>query len=146
MAGAFRTVEALRVVLSEARDPAMEEVVRNLERARMTAEDLRGAAFSTYGTSEYYRYTKDPRYRLLTWREFGIERNEMTATLGDRMGRAEDLMEDARAGALRAVDSNGSREDFRVALIRTNNLLVVAVRELNDEDSESEESAQADGA
>ena len=136
MSTSFRTLEALRVVLDEERTPAMEEVVRDLERARMTAEDLRGASISTYGNPPHIR----------TWREFGIERNEMTATLGDRMGRAEDLMEHARAGALRAVDSNGSREDFRVALIRTNNILVVAVRELNDEDSESEESARADGA
>jgi len=64
MAGAFRTVEALRVVLSEARDHAMEEVVRDMERARMTAEDYAqgnarapdgGAWRDTERRMKYYR-------------------------------------------------------------------------------------------
>ena len=113
-----------------------EHVLLDLERARMTAEDLRVAAISPYYT---YAAPRGPRRRLMPWREFGTERNEMTSTLSDQMGRAADLIEEARAGALRAADSNGSRADFRVALIGTNNLLVDAGRALNDEGSESEE-------
>ena len=113
-----------------------EHVLLDLERARMTAEDLRVAAISPYYT---YAAPRGPRRRLMTWREFGTERNEMTSTLSDQMGRAADLIEEARAGALRVADSNGSRADFRVALIGTNNLLVDAGRALNDEGSESEE-------
>ena len=43
--GSFATMQALRVVLQEGESHAMEEVRLDLERARMTAEDLRGAAF-----------------------------------------------------------------------------------------------------
>ena len=63
----------------------------------------------------------------------------MTETMIGRMDSAQDLIEEARAGALRAADSNGSRVDLRVALIGTSNLLVDARRALHDEDSESEE-------
>ena len=48
---AVETMQALRAVLQEEETHAMEEVRRELERARMTAEDLRGAAFSPYGTN-----------------------------------------------------------------------------------------------
>ena len=40
---AFATVEALRIVLREEQPPAMAEVLRDMERARMTAEDYRGS-------------------------------------------------------------------------------------------------------
>ena len=130
-------MQALRVVLQEEECRAMEVVRRDLERARMTAEDLRGAAFSPYGTNVH---TKDPRHRLLTWREFANDRHEMTSEMGERMSRAEDLIEEARADALRAADStSANRSALRVALISTNNLLVDAVRALHDEDSENEE-------
>ena len=103
-------MQALRVVLQEEECRAMEVVRRDLERARMTAEDLRGAVFS------------------------------LTSEMGERMSRAEDLIEEARADALRAADStNANRSALRVALISTNNLLVDAVRALHDEDSENEE-------
>ena len=41
--GSLETMQALRVVLQEEETHAMEEVRQDLERARMTAEDLRGA-------------------------------------------------------------------------------------------------------
>ena len=40
---AFATVEALRVVLREEQPAAMADVLLDMERARMTAEDYRGA-------------------------------------------------------------------------------------------------------
>ena len=132
--GSNETMQALRVVLQEEECRAMELVRRDLERARMTVEDMRGAAFSPYGTNY-----SDPNWRFLTWREFANDRHEMTETMIGRMDSAQDLIEEARAGALRAADSNGSRVDLRVALIGTSNLLVDARRALHDEDSESEE-------
>ena len=52
MASSFRTMEALRVVTREARDPAMEEILRDMERARMTAEDFaQGSARDLVGTT-----------------------------------------------------------------------------------------------
>ena len=132
--GSFETMQALRAVIQEEETHAMEEVRRELERARMTAEDLRGAAFSPYGTNY-----SDPNWRYLTWREFANDRHEMTETMIGRMDSAQDLIEEARHRARRAADSNGDREDLRVALIGTQNILVDARRALHDEDSESEE-------
>ncbi len=57
--GAFATMQALRVVIREEHPHAMEEVLRDLERARMISEDLRGVAFSQYGTN----YTLGVRVR-----------------------------------------------------------------------------------
>ena len=65
---AFATVEALRIVLREEQPPAMAEVLRDMERARMTAEDCRGAMVSPYGTPGH---TTDPGHRFLSWKEFG---------------------------------------------------------------------------
>ena len=132
--GSNETMQALRVVLQEEECRAMELVRLDLERARMTAEDLRGKAFSPYGTNY-----SDPNWRFLTWREFANDRREMTETMIGRMDSAQDLIEEARHRARRAADSNGDREDLRVALIGTQNILVDARRALCHEDSESEE-------
>ena len=41
--GSFSTMQALQIVLKEEQSHAMTEVLREMERARMTAEDRRGA-------------------------------------------------------------------------------------------------------
>ena len=69
---AFATVEALRIVLREEQPPAMAEVLCDMERARMTAEDYRGAVLSPYPAG---CHTTDSHQRLKTWKEFGKERN-----------------------------------------------------------------------
>ena len=51
----------------------MAEVLRDMERARMTAEDCRGAMVSPYGTPGH---TTDPRRRFYSWKEFGKARND----------------------------------------------------------------------
>ena len=134
----FDATARLCSIVKEALGPmprvCQETVLLDLERARMTAEDLRSAAISPYPIFQ----PQDPRYRLRTWREVGIERNEMTSTLSDRMGRSEGLIEEARAGALRAADSNGTRNYYRVALISISNLLVDASRAMRDEESDEE--------
>ena len=64
------------------REPAMEELRREMERARMTVEDLCVRSVSPYGT---YHMTTDPLYRRISWREFAEERldyiNERTNVL-----------------------------------------------------------------
>ena len=57
------TTAALRVVLAEEEPHALTEVLRDLERARMTAEDYRGAMFSPYPFPE--------QNRQLTWKQVG---------------------------------------------------------------------------
>jgi len=72
---AFAAVEALRIVLREEQPAAMADVLLDMERARMTAEDLpwrlRAAMASPYSTNDL-----PPHRRTLSWREFGIERND----------------------------------------------------------------------
>ena len=51
------------------------ETTLELERARMSSEDVRGAMVSPYST---HVHTADPpRRRSLSWREFATDRNEM---------------------------------------------------------------------
>ena len=75
-------VAALEVVLQREQAPAMEELRREMERARMTVEDLCVRSVSPYGT---YHMTTDPLYRMISWREFAEERvdyiNERTNVL-----------------------------------------------------------------
>ena len=53
----------------------MAEVLRDMERARMSTEDARAAMASPYST---HVYTADspPQRRILSWREHGVERNQ----------------------------------------------------------------------
>ena len=95
MASSFRTMEALRMVLGEARDPAMEEVMREMERARMTAEDYaQGSARAPVG---------------LSWRA----REAQLLRGVDRMGQALDGVTDAIDG----VNDGAHGPDAAVAVI-----------------------------
>ena len=117
------TVAALRTAIGHFEPDELAEAKLALERARMECEDLRSAALTPSGRT--------------SWRNLAEE-------LNGQMGRAEDLIEDARAGALEAVDSNGNRSDLRVALVRANNLLVDAGRTLNGEGSNDDEESGDD--
>ena len=79
------TVAALEVVLQREQAPAMEELRREMERARMTVEDLGARSVSSVSPYGTYHMTTDPRYRRLSWREFAEERvvyiNERTNEL-----------------------------------------------------------------
>jgi hypothetical protein len=68
---AFAAVEALRIVLREEQPAAMADVLLDMERACMTAEDYRGAVLSPYLTGCH-----PDALRLRTWKEFGKERNQ----------------------------------------------------------------------
>jgi hypothetical protein len=93
MSGSFATVAVLELVLQSERVPAMEELLRELECARMSAEELRTRSVSPYAYGTNHR-TTDPRYRMLSWRERAEE----------RAAHAEELEEEfevVRAEALR---------------------------------------------
>ena len=68
----FATAEALRIVLREEQPAGVAEVLLDMERARMAAEDYRGAALSPYPAG---CHTADAHLRLRTWKEVGKERN-----------------------------------------------------------------------
>ncbi len=70
------------------------ETTLEMERARMSAEDARGAMVSPY-CNNYH--TTDPRYRHLSWREFGTERNDMCDHLVHNVTHpAEEILQGAR--------------------------------------------------
>ena len=132
--GAGATVRALAKVIDVELPHAMEEVTRDLERARMTAEDLRGAAFSPYGI---YPPT-DPRHRLCTWREFGEERREKCSELCDRLVAAREMLDGPRAVARQEYDDAWA--NHREALKRAYNAMCDAERCLRDDDTSDESS------
>ncbi len=94
MISSFQTTEALRAVLSAERDPAMSEVLLDMERARMTAEDLRGAAFVQ--SSHRGR-------RSQTWRDLADEESSRSFRMLTQMARAETVIETVRTGLWRAL-------------------------------------------
>ena len=74
---------------------AAEHAQLRAENARLQAkvQQLQAAAVSPYGN---HSNPQDPRYRLLTWKEFGEERNEKTSQLGESIAEAVDILQSAR--------------------------------------------------
>ena len=66
------TIDALSTVIRHELPDELQRCRLDLERARMEAEDLRGAMLSPYGNQFG---PSDPRYRSLTWREAFQERD-----------------------------------------------------------------------
>ncbi len=137
----FLTMEALRAVLQHEQPPALAEALRDMERARMTAEDWRGAMESPYGNRSD---TRDPNYRRLSWREFGQERNETCDFLATVNGEAREALVEARREIAVALDDPGSdcgeiRRARTAALIAAYNAMIDAERTLLDEPSSDEE-------
>ncbi len=130
---AFTTVQALSVVLKEEQPHALSEVLREMERARMTAEDWRGAMVSPYGNDSD---TRDPHYRNLSWREFGQEKNEMCDHLCNVIDGAEDILSEGRRQIRMAW--NDPRADSRAPLTAAYNAMCEAEETLRDNDSDSE--------
>ena len=88
-----------------------EQVLLDMERARMTAEDARAVTERWYSAN---------------------------ARMANRVKVSRDLIEEARQTAITAAESGGTRENFRVALINVNNTLVDARRATDGTDSEME--------
>ena len=129
---AFLTTEALRVVLQEEQPAALSEVLREMERARMMAEDWRGAMESPYGNRVD---TRDPNHRMLSWREIGQERNETCDYLATVNAEAREALVEARGEIRVALDDPGS--DRRAALTAAYNAMREAETTLNDDEPTS---------
>ena len=108
--GAHRTWSALKVVMNAEQPHAMEEMQRDLERARMEREDLRTATFSPFGP-----ITTPNGRRMLTWREYGIARNETTEEYLAQIVEATDILRDARRDALVTDNPNAHRPALKAA-------------------------------
>ena len=132
--GAFETMDALRVVLQEEQPHAMDEVLRELERARMTAEDSRSAMVSPYPTNTG---------RDVSWREFGMERNDMCDHM--TFNRIDPAMETlARARFRVAVIRNGPVTNIHDKLTDAYNDLCDAEWLLRDESNRYDEEMESE--
>ncbi len=125
----FLNMEALRVVLQEEQPAALSEALREMERARMMAEDWRGAMESPYGNRVD---TRDPNHRMLSWREIGQERNETCDYLATVNAEAREALVEARGEIRVALDDPGS--DRRAALTTAYNAMREAERTLLSDD------------
>ena len=154
MINSVQTTEALRAVLSAERDPAMSEVLLDMERARMTAEDLRCAAFVQ---------SSNRGRRSQTWRDLADEESSRSFRMLTQMARAETVIETVRTGlwrALRLAETADPSNAFDLeprtvarvprggvhdTLFGAGNFLTVALNVLREEDSEHYESEGSDG-
>ena len=119
------------------------------ENARLQAEvqQLRDAAMSPYGNNVH---TQDPRHRLLTWREFGTERNEMTMEMSEKMDKADNILRAAREEISRLTGTPA----YTPQLEQAHNAMCDAEQALaeqsdeeqSDEEEDEEEEEQPRGA
>ena len=135
--GAGDTVRALAKVIDVELPHALQDVMRDLERARMENEDLRTKALSPYGT---HLRIRDPGHRWLTWREVGTMRNEMCEQLSTRIVNACDFLHGAKRDAL-VADSGDSH---RQALTQARNSMIDALNELESDFSSGDEMSSDD--
>jgi len=108
-----------------------------LERARMFAEDCRSAMASPYSTKEL-----PPHRRTLSWREFGIERNDRCDHVTfNVIEPAKELLQDARHEILMALSAPSL--DNKAAISAAHNAMLAVERRLEDDSDASESSADA---
>ena len=136
---AFATVEALRIVLREEQPPAMAEVLCDMERARMTAEDYRGAVLSPYPAG---CNTADGHLRLRTWKEFGKERNQRCDHVTfNVIDPAKELLYDARREIVTAL--SGRKPNYKAAMNAAHDAMREVGRCLEDNSDTSESESES---
>ena len=99
--------------------------------ARLQADvrQLQAAVTSPYGNNVH---TQDPRHRLLTWREFGTERNEMTMEMSEKMDKADNILRAARKEISRLTGTPA----YTPQLEQAHNAMCQAERVLEEESDE----------
>ena len=114
------------------------QILLDMERSRMFAEDCRAAMVCPYATSGVPPYT-----RPLSWREFGTERNDKLdhVTL-NVIEPAKELLQDARIEMRRAFDDPNC--NYKVALISAYNDVIDVEDCLKDTADQSESSSESE--
>ena len=132
----FAATEALRIVLREEQPAAMADVLLDLERARMTAEDCRAAIASPYKT-RVDAANSPPQYRILSWREVGVQKRERCIHLNaDVIDPAMDLLHYARHEILTAL--SGRNPNYKADVCAAHNAMLKVERRLEDNSDASE--------
>ena len=120
---------------------AAENAQLRAENARLQAkvQQLQAAAVPPYGN---HSNPQDPRYRLLTWKEFGEERNEKTSQLGESIAEAVDILQSARSDIQRL---NGTPTYTR-PLEEAHNAMCEAEALLEERDFEEDEEDETEAS
>ena len=120
------------------------------ENARLQAEvqQLRAAAASPCGNGFH---TQDPRFRLLTWQEYGEERDQKTRELVDKIDEAANRLRMAIHNVLVCMDARNETRALDTAhcsLVQIRNFLEGEEEEEEeeeyDEESEEEDAEEAE--
>ena len=115
----------------------LEEKQLALERARMSAEDARAAMASPYNTNGV-----PPHGRTLSWREFGIERNDRCDHVTfNVIEPAQELLQDARHEILMALSAPSL--DSKAALSAAHTAMLAGERRLEDDSNASESESES---
>ena len=129
------TVDALSTVLNHELPEELAECRLALERARMSAEDLRGAMASPYSNNFC---TRNPRHHWLTWREFGQVRNRVCDHLFfNVIESAHEILESARRDIRVFLGSGGEVEQQAVIIKTCYNAMCATDRALRDRSEDS---------
>ena len=125
--------EALRIAMCEEQPAYIAQILLDMERSRMFAEDCRAAMASPYSTNGVPPFT-----RTLSWREFGIERNDRCDHVTfNVIEPAKELLRGARLEILTALSAPSL--DSKAAMSAAYNS-VLKVEEFLEDNSDTSES------
>ena len=122
--------EALRLAMGEEQPAYIAQILLDMERSRMFAEDCRAAMASPYSTNGVPPFT-----RTLSWREFGIERNERCDHVTfNVIEPAKELLHDARHEILTALSDRNP--NYQAAMTAAHSAMLAVEHTLEDGSSE----------
>ena len=131
--------EALRIAMCEEQPAYIAQILLDMERSRMFAEDCRSAMASPYSAMAY---SVPPFTRTLSWREFGIERNDRCDHVTfNVIEPAQELLQDARHEILMALSAPSL--DNKAAISAAHNAMLAVERRLEDDSDASESESES---
>ena len=141
---ALSNLNALSVAMRAEQDVAvralklqLEEKQLALERARLSTEDARAAMASPYSTCGL-----PPHTRTLSWREFGIERNNRCDHVTfNVLEPAKELLHDARHEIVTAL--SGRKPNYKAAMNAAHDAMREVGRCLDDNSDTSESESES---
>ena len=129
--------EALRIAMCEEQPAYIAQILLDMERSRMFAEDCRSAMASPYETNGM-----PPHTRTLSWREFGVERNDRCDYVTfNVIEPAKELLQDARHEILMALSAPSL--DSKAAMSAAHNAMLAVERRLEDDSDASESESES---
>ena len=129
--------EALRIAMCEEQPAYIAQILLDMERSRMFAEDCRAAMVSPFETDGVPPYTRN-----LSWREFGIERNDRCDHVTfNVIDPAKELLHDARHEIVTAL--SGRKPNYKAAMNAAHDAMREVERCLEDNSDASESESES---